>query len=478
MFVGAGSVASTAPRQHRARPWGWLVVVWLTAFVTSSLAAQSTVPESDSSNSRLFPSSGSEYDNVISELTDRLADVERKLEQREATDFQAAEKAKQKFVVRPFGRLHIDTGTFNQDDANRASVGADAHNGISIRRARLGVEGEGFDNLFYRFDVDFVTFDQSTATRPTIFDAYLDVQELPVLGNLRVGHFREPFSLERLDSSHDLPFLERSAAVNTLAPFRSVGLMAFDWNVDRTMTWSYGVFDEATNEFGEDNRDRTGLAGTGRVTWLPFVNDDGSQLIHVGASYSYRKLGNTNRNFASRPEINLKEGALLTPSFVDTGLISVHDYHVAGLEMSSVLGSLSFQGEYVALAGVQSDNQSLFLQGGYLEVMYWLTGEHRNFNRTQGRYDSVTPKHAFRIGDQGDGRWRIGGAWEVACRVSWFDLDHASLHGGRMTNVTCGLNWNYAFRSRVMLNYIHSFLDRNSLSSNADIFAMRLQYAF
>ncbi len=478
MFLGVGSTMIPAHRPRRASLWVWVVMGWLAAIVTNSVTAQSTVPEAESASLRLFPSPASNRDDVIAQLTDRLAEVELKLQQREAIDLQAADKAKQKFVVRPFGRVHIDAGAFSQDDANKTSVGADAHNGVSIRRARLGVEGEGFDRFFYRLDVDFVTFDQSTATRPTIFDAYLDVQKLPVFGNLRVGHFREPFSLERLDSSNDQPFLERSAAVNTLAPFRNVGLMAFDWNADETMTWSYGVFNEATNEFGEDNRDRTGLAGTGRVTWLPFVNDDGSRLLQVGASYSYRKLGKTNRDFASRPEINLKEGALSTPNFVDTGLLQIHDYHVAGLEMSSVLGPLSFQGEYIALAGVQSDNQSLFLHGGYLEAMYWLTGEHRNFNRTQGRYGSVTPKHPFRCDDQGDCDGCFGGAWELTGRVSWFDLDHGSLHGGRLTNLTCGLNWNYAVRSRVMLNYIHSFLERNSVNSNADIFAVRLQYAF
>ncbi len=478
MFHGVGYTTITALRPRRASQLAWVVVGWLVVFVTNPVTAQPTVPEVESATSRLFPSPTSNHDDVIAQLTDRLAEVEMKLQQREAVDLQTADKARQKFVVRPFGRVHIDAGTFNQDDANKASVGADAHNGVSIRRARLGVEGEGFDRFFYRFDVDFVTFDQSTAARPVIFDAYVDVQNLPVLGNLRVGHFREPFSLERLDSSNDQPFLERSPAINTLAPFRNVGLMAFDWNADETMTWSYGVFDEATNEFGEDNRDRTGLAGTGRVTWLPFVNDDGSRLIQVGASYSYRKLGKAERKFASRPEFVLKEGALSTPNFVDTGLLQVNDFHIAGIEMSSVLGPLSIQGEYVALTGVQTDGNSLFLQGGYLEAMYWLTGEHRNFNRTQGRYGSVTPKQTFRCDDQCDGCGCFGGAWELTGRVSWFDLDHASLHGGRLTNLTCGLNWNYAVRSRVMLNYIHSFLDRDSVNSNADIFAVRLQYAF
>ncbi len=33
-----------------------------------------------------------------------------------------------------------------------------------------GCEGEGFDTFYYRFDVDFVVFDQQTNGRPVIFD--------------------------------------------------------------------------------------------------------------------------------------------------------------------------------------------------------------------------------------------------------------------------------------------------------------------
>ena len=417
----------------------------------------------------------------LAEMRTRLADFESRLKKRDESDKKAADAAKKKFTVRPFGRIHVDAATFHQDAANKATVG-DANNGVDIRRARLGVEGEGFDVFSYRFDVDFVTFDQSTLSRPVIVDAYLDTKEVPIFGNVRAGHFREPFSLDRLDSTNDLPFLERTAAVNTLVPFRNIGLMAFDWNECETMTWAYGLFDENTNEFGEDNRDRTGIAATGRMTFLPWVNDDNSELLHLGASYSYRHLGLTQRRFNQRPEVFLKEGSLLsTPSFVDTGagakLINIDDYHVAGFEACTVLGPLSVQGEYIFLAGQQKNGDSLFLQGGYVEAMYWLTGEHRNYNRKQGTFGAVTPNSTFLAQDQNGCRTGLG-AWEATARVSHLDLDHHSVQGGKLTDITVGLNWYYTVRSRVMFNYIHAFLDRNNINSNADILAVRFQYAF
>ncbi|MCE9526592.1 MAG: OprO/OprP family phosphate-selective porin [Planctomycetales bacterium] len=414
------------------------------------------------------------------DLAKRLASVEAQLKKRDDADKKTAETAAKKFVVRPFGRIHIDTAAFNQSASNRATVG-DARNGVDIRRARLGCEGEGFDIFFYRFDVDFVTFDQATQTRPVIVDAYLDTQALPYVGNIRAGHFREPFSLERLDSTSDLPFLERSAVVNALTPFRNVGLMGFNWNEAETATIAYGVFDENTNEFGEDDRDQTGIAGTCRGTWLPWYDEaSGRGLFHVGGSYSYRHLGGNHlRRFAITPEVQLKEGLLFrTPNFVDTGLLSISNYHVAGAEFSLMLGSLALQGEYIIAAGDRTSGQNFFFQGGYVEAMYWLTGENQNYNRKLGIHGAVTPySNFFRVRtDKGvETSW---GAWEATARLSTLDLNDGNIHGGQMTDLTLGTNFYYAVRSRVMFNYIHSFLDRNNVNSNADIVAMRFQFTF
>lgn len=413
-------------------------------------------------------------------LAKRVEDLEQQLKKRDDADKKSEEKAAKKFVVRPFGRIHIDGVTFNQDAANKATVG-NAPNGVDIRRARLGVEGEGFEILFYRFDVDFVTFDQATAQRPVIVDAYLDVMKLPVLGNVRLGHFREPFSLERLDSTHDLPLMERSAVVNTLSPFRNLGIMTFNNNEAETRTWAVGVFDENTNEFGEHVGDRVGYAVTGRTTWLPWYDEpsEGRYLLHFGASYSFRRIGDEIRRFSQTPEIQVKQGLLQrTPNFVDTGLLSISEYQVAGVESVLTLGSFSLQGEYLFTYAEQVGRPNPFFHGGYVEAMYWLTGENRNYNRKLGLHGAVTPHSNFFRVSTDRGIATGPGAWEVSARCSNLDLNSRTVRGGEMTNLALGLNWYYTVRSRVMFNYIHSFLDRNSLDSNADIFATRFQFAF
>ena len=433
-------------------------------------------------------------DNLVEELSKRLADVEKQLQKRDDADKKSATAAAKKFVVRPFGRVHMDAASFHQDANNKATVG-NAPSGVDIRRARLGVEGEGFDTFFYRFDMDFVALDsnsnntQSTNKRPVIADAYLDTHNLPVFGNVRVGRFREPFGLERLDSTNDLPFLERSLSTNALVPFRNTGIMAFDCNEAQTRTWSYGVFTENTNAFGESLPARGGIAFTGRTTWLPWYDESagGRCLLHLGASYSYRLVSNQQTRFGTTPEVTLKQDTplalLQTPRFVNTPVISMLDYHVAGVEATTMLGSLAIDAEYDFVSGNQIGHPNLFFHGGYVEARYFLTGEHRNYDRKVG-YHRAMPLHSnfFRVHTD-EGIQTGWGAWEVAARVSTLDLNSRNIDGGRLTDLTVGLNWYYTVRSRVMFNYVHAFLDAKGLnaattSSNADIFAVRYQWVF
>lgn len=420
-------------------------------------------------------------------LEKRLETLEKALQKRDEADKKAADAAAKKFVVRPFGRLHMDGVAFNQDAANMATPGiGNLQNGVDIRRARLGVEGEGFDIFFYRFDVDFVTFDQQSQKRPVIVDAYFDTQQLPVIGNLRVGHFREPMSLDRVDSTHDLPFMERATVTSALVPFRNMGVMAFDCNREETRTWSYGMFSAFSNQEGEDVRDRAGYALTGRTTWLPYYDElsGGRYLVHLGAGYSYRRLGDQAWRFNSRPELQVKQdvvsfgGPRITPNFVDTGLINLYDYHVVNFEAMTNWGSLGLQAEYTFAACSQVGNPLLYFQGGYVEAMYWLTGENRNYDRKVGYHRGVTPNsNFFRVRtDKGIETGR--GAWEIAARYSNIDLISQNVNGGNLNEITLGLNWYYAVRCRLMFNYVHMFLDRDNIQSNADGLGTRFQMAF
>lgn len=67
------------------------------------------------------------------------------------------------------------------------------------------------------------------------------------------------------------------------------------------------------------------------------------------------------------------------------------------------------------------------------------------------------------------------GAWEVAARFSHLDLNDEGIIGGRLNNVTVGLNWYLNPNMRVMWNFVYA--DRDDVG-DASIFQMRAQIDF
>ena len=139
------------------------------------------------------------------DLNRRIADLELAAKKMEGQA--AADKAKvsSKFSVTPRGRLEVDAAMFDQNAASRAQVD-EAENGVELRRARLGIKGEGFGVIDYVIEMDFA------ASKHAFRDVYLTIKELPYLQNVRIGHFKEPFGLEQLTSGNYTTFMERSLA--------------------------------------------------------------------------------------------------------------------------------------------------------------------------------------------------------------------------------------------------------------------------
>jgi len=120
---------------------------------------------------------------------------------------------------------------------------------------------------------------------------------------VRAGHYLEPFSLERVTQNVNNTFMERSL-VDTFAPARNMGVMAFGWAESELSTWQIGTFRTNSDNVGNDSFD-SGQALTMRGTWLPFYDEEseGRRYLHLGAAYSYRATQNNQVRFRNTPEI-------------------------------------------------------------------------------------------------------------------------------------------------------------------------------
>lgn len=377
---------------------------------------------------------------------------------KDGLNFQSADG---KFKGKLGGRIHLDAATFSEDDDVKAVVG-DTPAGVEFRRARLSFEGEfGLTMpVFFKMEFDF-------APEETEFkDVFVGLDKIPYLGRLTAGHFKEPMGLELLTSSRYLTFIERSAATEAFAPERNLGAMVSGAGLSDRMTYALGVFAD-TDPLGRQTSVDGNYRVTGRLTGLPWYDKEsnGTRLLHVGISGSYIDNNGDAARFRSRPE------AHLAPRYVDTGnvLTGVEHSWLGGAEAAAVFGPFSAQAEYFRTQ-VTSDVGTPSYDGFYVYGSWLITGEHRPFRRSTAVFDRVIPRANVTDGGLG--------AWELALRYSSVDLNDGGLDGGRLNDITAGVNWYLHPNVKIQVNYVNAKLDRGTANGTTHIVEGRFALDF
>jgi phosphate-selective porin OprO/OprP len=375
--------------------------------------------------------------------------------------------------VRLTGFFQADAVWFDQDVANRLVIG-DLQDGADFRRTRLAAVGDVWDNVSYSLEMDF-----AFPGRPSFMDVWLDVRDVLGSNTLRFGQFRQPIGMEAMTSVRELTFLERALPFAFL-PFRQIGLMGYGHSYSEDSTWAVSVFRHPTDPFGGNVGDAGGYSLAGRLTGLLVANDQG--VLHMGGGYSLIDPANDRAQYRNQPEVFVGEtgGAALVPDFVpanvppfvDTGLIDTHLVNLFNVELAGSYESLYWQSEATYASIDQFSGPTVNLSGAYAHAGLFLTGEQRTYNRATGTFGRVVP--LCPVGGQGG-----PGAWELAGRWSYIDLDDENILGGRLHDVTLGVNWYLNRYTKFQFNYIHAFLTRPAaVESDADIFAVRGQLDF
>lgn len=375
------------------------------------------------------------------------------------------------------GQAQVDSVYFSQDDVSRASVG-DLQDATDFRRARIVVRGKAFEVYEYAFGMDF-----ALSGRPSFLDVFIEHRELPHLQKVRVGHFFEPFSLERVTQNRANTFMERSN-VDTFAPARNMGVMTFGHTENEMATWQIGTFRTNSDNNGNDSFD-SGQALTMRTTRLLWYDEptEGRYYFHVGAGYSYRDAYRDGVRFRNTPEIRVEQPGSdgnFAPMFIDTGMIPAHNFQLFDGELAWTQGSFSAQSEYAFASVDQIGGPQLFFDAFMIQASYFLTGEHRHYYRPMGIHERVIPNTNFARTRDKDGCINMGpGAWEVAARYSWIRLNDQNIDGNNLYDVTLGINWYWNAYARMKFNYIRAFLQDEATGRSAtNIFGVRMDFEF
>jgi len=349
----------------------------------------------------------------------------------------------------------------SQNDNSKIQVGDLKESSLGeVRAMRFGLIGTfNFKHPWvYTFFVTNNTFDRdysNSKNKLTLYDLRLDIP-LPANITLSVGKQKEPISMSRLTTLVFLPMQERQAAEDAFLPARNYGVVLNSMYLKGRGTWAAGVFKnwiESDTTFHD-----TPLQVTARVTGLPVLAEDESNLIHIGFGMRYSD--------ARQPVVGKTESEFyLSPVFVATPEIKATQFLTSDIELYWRKGPLLFGGEYIGnRLSVPGTNPSPY--GFNLTGAWSVTGEMRPYRKRSGIFDPLPVSKPV-----GQGGW---GALELAFRYSAINLNSGDLAGGEMKTTSAGATWWPSPRVQFSCNYRYIILHRFDVKGNSSGMNFRL----
>ncbi len=229
---------------------------------------------------------------------------------------------------KPSVQLQSWVTAFDQDEdrlADPAGYGdPEADIGVSVPRARIGLEGET-DSYEYSIIVGTTApYDSLTPTETDvgIVGAALAGKLEAGPGELKigVGTQRVPFGHERLVSSRHLMFQERAVGVQWTAPGYQAGIIA-DYELDMGVRIRAGAFNGNAGIFGDDN---DGFLFAARAEYAN--NDRYGRMPEKGtigvAASMYQDTGVATNTLAFGGDLVMRVGPLLVSSEVTSATLA------------------------------------------------------------------------------------------------------------------------------------------------------------
>ena len=345
------------------------------------------------------------------------------------------------------GRIMYDMAIWGEEEFDNT--------GSEFRRVRLYSSGTMYSNVKYKLQLDFA------GGKIAFKDVWMELNKLPIQGNVKIGHFKEPLRLEGLTSSKYITFMERGLPI-AMTPERNTGAM-YHTIIGEKLSFQAGVF-RKSDAFGNDKTANNNLNITSRATYLAM--NDGDKLLHLGIANSRRKTNDKTYSFSSRAENHLGNN-LMDVNYKN----QVQNVNIIAGEVAYVNGSLSLQGEALQTTinteiGQWNTPITHEIMSYYGQVSYFLTGESRSYKSSLAGFGRVKPNNNY-----GENGW---GALEVAARFSAIN----SQEDGSLEDITFGLNWYLNSNTRVMLNYVMGEMTKGTEVIVENAVMMRVQLDF
>ncbi len=283
---------------------------------------------------------------------------------------------------------------------------------------------------------------------------------------LTFGNIQEPIGLDWSTSTQEVSFLERAQMTSLLPPLH-LGFLVETYGD----LWSYGVgvfAGEITDGFHFKNN----WGASSRFTYSPIRNDD--TVVHLGVSGSYRDQLGVINSPSEIPDTGSSNAEAVR--FSSSENLSFYN-QLLGAEVALRKGYFTAQFEYLRnFKNKEPGIPEIEYDSWYVQGVWILTGEVRNYNPVNGTFGSINPiKKSSSVFNTG--------AWEFGVRYSEINNTKGeNVLTYDNSNLTVGLNWHLSKNIRIMTNYIRVKTNRSEVQSDgkkyANVIGTRIQINF
>jgi phosphate-selective porin OprO and OprP len=341
---------------------------------------------------------------------------------------------KLKGFVQSVGSVYLDDGEKKQFTNN-----------FTARRVQTHFDGVLYKDFSFRVHSDFA------GSAFVLLDSYLDWAFLPEVG-LRVGKFKVPTNLERLQASPRGQFIE-AGYTSALLPNRDLGIQLQGLVGEGLFEYQLGLFNgvsDAASGVDDVNDDKDAWV---RVFISPFANTSIYFLQGLGLGISGSQGYHQKGTLPTYRTPNRK--TFFSYLAADTAQGKVTRYNP---QASYYNGAFSVNGDFASttqkLRKSGIDPEELTHTAWSVVASWVLTGEAQS-------YRGLKVKNA--VNDSGIG------AIELLGRVGGFNADEKAFERNRWADTarsaksafgyTIGLNWYLNNAVRLQLNYEHNLFD-------------------
>ena len=386
------------------------------------------------------------------------------------------------------GTMYTPDGTITHEDAKPYMPG-----GISLRRVRFAVKAE--INKDWYGEIDFNMANGTFGLQ----DAYIQYNGLGEYGwQLKLGNFKEDFSMEYTTSSRFITFMERPMCVTAFNFTRRLGFQV-QWQQLNWLRMSAGVTGQEIDNWmirhNIEEAMKRGIKGsgpnyTGKVVFMPWGGEP-NQGLHLGYNFQRRSGkwisddvdldGYDGRAWHAVRIDSRNATAMNRTKYFDTDWIrGVKHSDIHGYEFAGYYNSFRFGSEFIMYNAVMDpDLPAAFypsISNADLAATYAKTKQFYGFY-VQATYLLFGGKYRYNVNESEFTQPTRGKNWgdiELKVRYDYLDLNNnfrdealykAGLTGvgqlgGSGQNITLGTVWWVNNNVRITVDYMFSDNDR------------------